>query len=50
LPPDLLEEKRRKYHTYSRMNYKNIFSITPGKCRIVYLKEIPVDGLKMCRD
>jgi len=33
--------------TYSRMNYKNIFSMTPGKCRIVYLKEIPVDGLKI---
>jgi hypothetical protein len=29
------------------MNYKNIFSITPGKCRIVYLKEIPVDGLNI---
>ncbi len=31
--------------TYSRMNYKNIFSMTPGRSRIVYLKEIPVDGL-----
>jgi 1-acyl-sn-glycerol-3-phosphate acyltransferase len=31
--------------TYSRMHYKNIFSMTPGRCRIVYLKEIPVDGL-----
>ncbi len=31
--------------TYSRMNYKSIFSMTPGKCRIVYLKEIPVNGL-----
>lgn len=31
--------------TYSRMNYKSIFSMTPGRCRIVYLKEIPVDGL-----
>jgi 1-acyl-sn-glycerol-3-phosphate acyltransferase len=32
--------------TYDRMNYKSIFSLTPGKCRIVYLESIPVDGLK----
>jgi 1-acyl-sn-glycerol-3-phosphate acyltransferase len=32
--------------TYDRMNYKSIFSLTPGKCRIVYLEEISVDGLK----
>jgi 1-acyl-sn-glycerol-3-phosphate acyltransferase len=31
--------------TYSRMNHKSIFSLTPGKCRAVYLEEIPVDGL-----
>lgn len=31
--------------TYSRMNYKNIYSMTPGKCRIVYLEEIAVEGL-----
>jgi len=31
--------------TYSRMNYKSIFAMNPGICRIVYLKEIPVDGL-----
>jgi 1-acyl-sn-glycerol-3-phosphate acyltransferase len=30
---------------YSRMNYKSIFSLTPGRCRIVYLDEIPVEGL-----
>ena len=29
------------------MNYKTIFSITPGKCRIVNLKEIPVDELNI---
>ena len=34
-------------HTYSRMNYKNIFSMTPGKCRIIYLEEIPADGLNI---
>jgi 1-acyl-sn-glycerol-3-phosphate acyltransferase len=31
--------------TYSRLSYKSIFSLTPGKCRIVYLDEIPVAGL-----
>ena len=30
---------------YDRNNYKSIFSFTPGKSRIVYLEEIPVDGL-----
>jgi 1-acyl-sn-glycerol-3-phosphate acyltransferase len=30
---------------YSRMNYKSILSLTPGRCRIVYLDEIPVDNL-----
>jgi 1-acyl-sn-glycerol-3-phosphate acyltransferase len=31
--------------TYSRLNYKSIFSLTPGRCRIVYMDEIPVEGL-----
>lgn len=31
--------------TYSRMNYKSLLSLTPGKCRIVYLPEISVEGL-----
>ncbi len=30
---------------YDRHNYNNIFSLNPGKSRIVYLEEIPVDGL-----
>jgi 1-acyl-sn-glycerol-3-phosphate acyltransferase len=30
---------------YSRMNYKNIFRMTPGRFRIVYMEEIPVAGL-----
>ena len=30
--------------TYSRMHYAGIFSMTPGRCRIVYLDEIPVAG------
>jgi 1-acyl-sn-glycerol-3-phosphate acyltransferase len=29
---------------YRRMNYKTIFSITPGRSRILYLEEIPVTG------
>jgi 1-acyl-sn-glycerol-3-phosphate acyltransferase len=32
---------------YSRMNYKTVFSLNPGHCRIVYLDEIPVDGLTL---
>ncbi|MBS1610335.1 MAG: 1-acyl-sn-glycerol-3-phosphate acyltransferase [Bacteroidetes bacterium] len=30
---------------YARMGYESIFSLNPGICRIVYLDEIPVDGL-----
>ncbi len=30
---------------YDRYHYGNIFSLTPGKSRIVYLEEIPVEGL-----
>jgi 1-acyl-sn-glycerol-3-phosphate acyltransferase len=33
--------------TYDRMNYKALFSLRPGKCRIVYLDEIPVTDLKI---
>ena len=33
--------------TYSRMHYNSIFSMTPGKCRIVYLEEVPVAGLSI---
>jgi len=31
--------------TYSRIHYRNIFSLTPGRCRMIYLNEIPVEGL-----
>lgn len=31
--------------TYDRMHYGQLFSITPGRSRIVYLEAIPVDGL-----
>jgi 1-acyl-sn-glycerol-3-phosphate acyltransferase len=30
---------------YDRMNYHNIFSMNPGRNRVVYLEEIPVEGL-----
>ena len=30
---------------YSRMQYRSLFSLTPGSSRIVYMDEIPVKGL-----
>jgi len=33
--------------TYSRMHYSGIFSLNPGRSRVVYLEEIAVDGLTM---
>ncbi len=33
--------------TYNRMNYKSIFSLTPGRNRVVYLAEVPVAGLTL---
>ncbi|MBP6024033.1 MAG: 1-acyl-sn-glycerol-3-phosphate acyltransferase [Ferruginibacter sp.] len=32
---------------YDRNNYKNLFSLTPGKARIVYLDEVPVEGMSL---
>jgi len=32
---------------YDRNNYNSLFSLTPGKARIVYLDEVPVDGLTL---
>jgi len=32
---------------FDRMHYRSIFSLTPGHCRIVYLEEIPVEGLEV---
>jgi len=32
---------------YDRLSYKSVFSLNPGKSRIVYLDEIPVDGYKL---
>jgi len=31
--------------TYTRMHYRSIFSLNPGKSRVVYLEEIPVQGM-----
>ena len=30
---------------YDRMNYRSIFSLTPGKNRAIFLEEISVEGL-----
>lgn len=30
---------------YDRLNYRSIFSLTPGKSRAIYLEEVSVDGL-----
>ncbi|MBL7764332.1 MAG: hypothetical protein JNL23_12975, partial [Chitinophagaceae bacterium] len=32
---------------YERMPYESIFSLNPGRCRVVYLDEVPVEGLTM---
>ena len=32
---------------FDRMNYKSIFSLTPGRSRSVFLEEIPVEGYTM---
>ncbi|HMG67151.1 MAG TPA: lysophospholipid acyltransferase family protein [Chitinophagaceae bacterium] len=31
--------------SYARLPYQNVFSLNPGRCRIVYLEEVPVEGL-----
>ncbi len=33
--------------TYDRMHYRHIFSMTPGKCRIVYLEPVEVNGIEL---
>ena len=32
---------------FDRMHYKNLFTLTPGKSRSVFLEEVPVDGLTL---
>ncbi|MBS1920621.1 MAG: 1-acyl-sn-glycerol-3-phosphate acyltransferase [Bacteroidetes bacterium] len=31
--------------SYDRLNYHHVFTLNPGRCRVVYLEEIPVTGL-----
>lgn len=31
--------------SYRRMPYESLFRMTPGRCRILYLDEVPVEGL-----
>jgi 1-acyl-sn-glycerol-3-phosphate acyltransferase len=33
--------------TYQRLNFKSIFSLTPGKNRIIFLEEVQTSGLTM---
>ncbi len=30
---------------YDRLNYKSVFSLTPGKSRAIFLEEVPIEGL-----
>jgi len=32
---------------YNRMHHQKVFSLNPGRCRIVFLDEIPVTGLRI---
>jgi 1-acyl-sn-glycerol-3-phosphate acyltransferase len=32
---------------HARLHYQNIFSLNPGRCRIVFLNEVAVEGLKI---
>lgn len=32
---------------YSRMHYQSIFTLNPGKCRVVFLEPIPVENLTL---
>ena len=33
--------------TLERLHYKSVFELTPGKCRVVFLEEVPVDKYTM---
>ena len=33
--------------SYDRLNYNDIFSLTPGRCRAIYMEEVPIDGLTL---
>ena len=33
--------------TLERLHYRSVFALSPGKNRVVYLEEVPVEGLEM---
>jgi 1-acyl-sn-glycerol-3-phosphate acyltransferase len=33
--------------TADRLHFSSIFTLTPGRCRVVFLEEVPVDGLTL---
>jgi len=33
--------------SYDRMHFRSLFSLTPGRCRTIFLEEIPVEGYNM---
>src|SRR5207253_9916004 len=33
--------------TVDRLHFRSIFTLTPGKCRVVFMDEVPVQGLTM---
>jgi 1-acyl-sn-glycerol-3-phosphate acyltransferase len=32
---------------YDRMHYSSVFSLNPGRCRVLYMDEIPVSGMTL---
>ena len=40
-----MSESHKHTDTHTRMHYRGIFELTPGKTRTVFLNEIPVEGL-----
>jgi len=32
--------------TIDRLHFKSLFTLTPGRCRVIFLEDVPVDGLE----
>ena len=32
--------------TIDRLHFKSLFTLTPGRCRVIFLEEVPVMGLE----
>ena len=32
--------------TIDRLHFKSLFTLTPGRCRVIFLEDVPVDGLQ----